>query len=260
MLAYPLWRSFARVTGFVGKRTVGKDFDELMALGCSVVRSGPPGSGVALTFDDGPHPEWTPRILDALASHGVAATFFCVGDNAAAHPDLVRRIAAAGHEVGNHTQTHPDLHLVSPARLKREITQCQGVLEDLLGRPVPTFRAPYGRFRWDMKDPQALGLRHLVRWNVAPDPLSGRAADYAAVIEARTDDGAIILLHDNLCGVKPALAGEAIPAVIGSLPTVLPALLRRGFRFRTVSDQLAFEAQGRQEPSTARRAGNAVAT
>ncbi|MFO1146998.1 MAG: polysaccharide deacetylase family protein [Alsobacter sp.] len=220
-----------------------------MALGCRVVTAGPPGSGVALTFDDGPHPEWTPRILDVLAAHGVVATFFCVGDNARTHPELVRRIVAAGHEVGNHTQTHPDLHLVTPSRLRRELSECQSVLEDLAGGAVHAFRAPYGRFRWDMKDCGSLGLRHLVKWNVAPDPLSPHASAYAEIVKSQTRDGSIILLHDNLCGVSPRLGALAVPAVIDSLSLFLPTLLAAGHRFRTVTDQLSPLAGRHTQPS-----------
>ncbi|SFF42953.1 polysaccharide deacetylase family protein [Blastococcus tunisiensis] len=99
---------------------------------------------VALTFDDGPWPENTPAVLDVLRSHGVRATFFVRGDQAARHPDLVRRIAAEGHAIGNHTWSHPDLSRLSAAGRATEIDRTTRAIVDATGTGPCFFRGPYG--------------------------------------------------------------------------------------------------------------------
>jgi peptidoglycan/xylan/chitin deacetylase (PgdA/CDA1 family) len=89
---------------------------------------------LALTFDDGPNPAWTPRLLEILASHDVRATFFLVGSHAQAEPELVRRIVAAGHLIGNHSWSHPNLALTSARRVREELTRTSQTLEEIAGR------------------------------------------------------------------------------------------------------------------------------
>ena len=98
---------------------------------------------MALTFDDGPDPEWTPQILDILKAKGVHATFFIIGNNARAHPDLVQRMVAEGHDVGNHTFTHPNLADLPDGLVKLEINATQRLFEALTGRSMRLFRPPY---------------------------------------------------------------------------------------------------------------------
>lgn len=239
MTPYALWRLAARATGFLTKRTLGRDFDAMMWWGCDVAFSAPPGRGVSLTFDDGPHPEFTPRLLDELARLDLRATFFCVGRQAQMHPDIVRRAVAEGHEIANHTMNHPDLHLVSPARLRAEVSDCQAVLRDILGRDVPLFRAPYGRFRWDLRHPEAFGLQRLVRWDVGPDPLSRSSESYVQSVMGAVHDGSIVLLHDNLLGIEATHAREAVGAVISAVPAIASGVRGRGLAFATVSEQFA---------------------
>jgi peptidoglycan-N-acetylglucosamine deacetylase len=102
---------------------------------------------LALTFDDGPNPTWTPRLLDILAAHNAHATFFMVGKFAQAEPALVRRIANAGHLIGNHTWSHPNLAQISSQRIREELTRTRDMLEQLTGKPVQFFRPPYGARR-----------------------------------------------------------------------------------------------------------------
>ncbi len=102
---------------------------------------------LALTFDDGPNPLATPPLLDLLAHHDVRATFFLIGENVRREPNLTRAIAAAGHRIGNHTMTHPWLHLQPEKRIRAELTDCNHALEDALGAPVTLFRPPHGARR-----------------------------------------------------------------------------------------------------------------
>jgi peptidoglycan-N-acetylglucosamine deacetylase len=107
---------------------------------------GRPGE-IALTFDDGPNPAWTPRLLDSLASHDVRATFFLVGRYAQAEPDLVRRILAAGHLIGNHSWSHPNLAVTAAHRVRQELARTNETLEQITGAPIRYFRPPFGARR-----------------------------------------------------------------------------------------------------------------
>src|SRR3954451_6188313 len=99
---------------------------------------------VALTFDDGPHPGFTDRILDVLAELDVRATFFCVGKNAERHPGLLRRLRAEGHAIGSHSYSHPHPQQTAPATLARDYRRGRQVIEDVLSEGVTLFRPPHG--------------------------------------------------------------------------------------------------------------------
>lgn len=121
---------------------------------------------IALTYDDGPNDAATERLLEVLALHDVHATFFLIGNFVRQRAALVRSIAAAGHIVGNHTMTHPWLSWQSAARIRQELTGCNALLEDTLGKPVRFFRAPHGARRpVVLRIAQELGLTP-VQWNV----------------------------------------------------------------------------------------------
>jgi peptidoglycan-N-acetylglucosamine deacetylase len=100
------------------------------------------GPYIAMTFDDGPHPVLTPRLLDMLKARGIRATFFLIGQNAAEYPDIVRRIAAEGHEIGNHTWDHPQLTKLSPIALREEIDRTSSTIAEIIGKPVLVMRPP----------------------------------------------------------------------------------------------------------------------
>jgi peptidoglycan/xylan/chitin deacetylase (PgdA/CDA1 family) len=164
---------------------------------------------VALTFDDGPHPEWTPRILDALARHGARATFFVIGARAAAHPDIVRRLAAEGHAIGHHSWSHSE-PATTPARvLLDENRRTRKFLEDLLERPTPLFRPPHGELT-PLKLLGAWAQRNVVvLWNRDPkDYQMTAAAELEAAFVARPlKAGDVVLLHDNRAHTAAALPG-----------------------------------------------------
>jgi peptidoglycan/xylan/chitin deacetylase (PgdA/CDA1 family) len=102
---------------------------------------------LALTFDDGPNPAWTPRLLEVLASHDVRATFFMVGSHAQPEPELVRRVAAAGHRIGIHSWSHPNLALIPAGRVREELVRSKQTLEEITGAPILHFRPPFGARR-----------------------------------------------------------------------------------------------------------------
>jgi peptidoglycan/xylan/chitin deacetylase (PgdA/CDA1 family) len=120
----------------------------------------------ALTFDDGPSPLATPRLLEVLARHGVRATFFLIGENVRRAPALTRELVAAGHRVGNHTLTHPWLTWLPESRIRAELEGCNRALEDTLGAPVTLFRPPHGARRPAViRIARELGLT-TVNWNI----------------------------------------------------------------------------------------------
>ena len=161
---------------------------------------------VWLTIDDGPDPEDTPRLLELLAAHGAHATFFVIGENAADHPELIRAIAAAGHEVAHHTHTHPltTFWCASPARVRRELDRALDTLRASGVRPT-RFRPPAGiKNFWLAKALRDRGLtgvgwsaRGLERWSHDPAAVAARTLHHLA-------PGAILLLHE----------GPRVPAAI----------------------------------------------
>lgn len=195
-------------------------------LGGNMRRLPEPAAGrVALTFDDGPDPETTPRVLDLLARHGARATFFCIGERAARHPGLVRAIHAAGHAVGNHTMHHPHGFAARSLRgQRREVAAAQAVLA-ALGPPPTLFRAPAG-LRSPLTDPvlHDLGLVHVAWTRRAWDTFS---ADPGRVLRRLTDrlaPGDILLLHDGNAAPMP----DGTPVVLPVLEVLLPLLAARG--------------------------------
>jgi peptidoglycan/xylan/chitin deacetylase (PgdA/CDA1 family) len=169
---------------------------------------------VVLTFDDGPDPEKTPRLLDALAGAGQKAVFFVIGERAERHPGLVRRIVSEGHQIGNHSHTHPYLPFVSTRRLERELDACQDVIAQVTGAAPRIARPPYGQK--DYRYYRALAERGVtpVLWSknlrdyyrTSPRTLLGRLSRAAA--------GDIVLCHDG-----DPLAPHTVDAVIAWLQT-----------------------------------------
>lgn len=154
---------------------------------------------IALTFDDGPHPEHTPQLLDALAEVGARGTFFVVGERAEQHPSLIRRIVGEGHELGNHTWTHSEPSQTSTARFLDEVAQTRRLIQDLTGRDCRLTRPPKG----SLTVGKALGLwrqqQTVALWNIDPKDfvMANQAAMSQWLDRYRPEYGDIVLLHDN---------------------------------------------------------------
>jgi peptidoglycan/xylan/chitin deacetylase (PgdA/CDA1 family) len=159
---------------------------------------------LALTFDDGPNPKWTPRLLDVLGEHGVKATFFMLGGRAQTEPELVRRIAAEGHLIGNHSWSHPNLALTAAGKVREELTRTSETLEQITGERVKYFRPPFGARRPAVfRIARELGLR-VVTWNAMTSDWSEPSADrIAGELVKKVDQlerrgrAANIVLHDG---------------------------------------------------------------
>jgi len=189
---------------------------------------------IALTFDDGPDPLWTPRILEILARRDVRATFFVIGERAQQAPDVVREIAAAGHELGNHSWSHPNLWFATPSRTATEIDLTQDLLAEVTGIAPRYFRPPWGIVNMPMF--AMLRRRGLtcVFWSIQPEGLRPAPPEtQTRQVLARAYPGAIVDLHDaEGVAEAPARLHEALPAMIDGLR-------RDGYELTTVTEILS---------------------
>lgn len=156
-------------------------------------------NGIALTFDDGPHPEYTPIILDLLQESRAHAAFFVVGEKSVQHPEIVRRILHEGHALGTHSMTHPNMRQISPRRAMAEVRNGRAAVEQIVGAAVPLFRPPMGRL--------TSAIAAVVRddswstWLWSVDSYDWKpAATPRSILQAciSAQPGDVVLLHDNL--------------------------------------------------------------
>lgn len=187
-------------------------------------------SGLALTFDDGPDPDATPAVLDALDAAGAKAAFFMVGEQALEHRALAREVAERGHEVGLHGYEHVE-HDELGGRVKDDLARGVGTLEVATGRRPSLFRPPYGRFSEDSYAAcAALGLEP-VYWSAWGGDWEPVPAERIADIATRDlSDGTILLLHDS---ARYAYRESATPTA-EALPAILAAAAERGLECRLV--------------------------
>jgi peptidoglycan-N-acetylglucosamine deacetylase len=154
---------------------------------------------IALTFDDGPHSDHTPRLLDVLVERQLRATFFVIGQLAARHPDLVRRIVAEGHELGNHTWSHTDPSRTDSRMFLDEVRRTDELLTQLTGTAPRTMRPPKGELNWSKLSGVWQRGQGIALWNVDPRDYRMTSADdmVAWCLGYKPQDGDIVLLHDN---------------------------------------------------------------
>lgn len=181
---------------------------------------------VALTFDDGPHPVYTEKLLDGLKERGVKATFFVTGEHAELHPEIIKRMHNEGHLIGNHTYSHIQLTTSNSEQFKDELIQTNEILHDITGDEIQYVRPPYGS--WDKKFETDLNM-FPVLWNVDPlDWCTANTSRVASAILNKVSDNDIILLHDYYeTSVDAALV-------------VVDALTKEGYEFVTV-DKILFD-------------------
>jgi cellulose synthase/poly-beta-1,6-N-acetylglucosamine synthase-like glycosyltransferase/peptidoglycan/xylan/chitin deacetylase (PgdA/CDA1 family) len=192
---------------------------------------------IALTFDDGPDSNYTPKILDILKKYNATATFFVLGTNGNSNKNLLSRIVNGGSEVGNHTYTHPNISLISPEQFRLELDTTERLFEGVLGRKSLLFRPPYSE---DIEpatpdqvqpliDTKALGY-YTVGMHIDPNDWARPGADQIVnlvVAGAQNGDGNVVLLHD---------AGGDRSQTVEALPKIIEQLQAQGFQFVTVSD------------------------
>lgn len=219
LLPYPLhyWALGAVWVAYLATVVLGVTFIRMRFFLDSTCRGPADTKRVALTFDDGPDPESTSAVLDALDEAGVQAVFFCVGARVEAQPDIVRRIVSEGHLVANHSQHHAwTLNFRMRAGLTREIGAAQEAITDVTGTPPRWYRPPVG-----LTNPHLAGaLRKLglacVGWDVRGfDCHAQAAAPIVQRVLSKARNGSIIALHDS--GVDPAVQAEAVTRIVKGL-------------------------------------------
>jgi len=195
---------------------------------------------IALTFDDGPNDPYTPRLLDILARHNVKATFFMLGRYVQARPDLARMVAEAGHVIGNHTFTHPNLIFLSANRARTEIEDCQRALTDAVGEHSSLFRPPFGGRRpASLRVARALGLVPIM-WNVTGYDWKAPSPEYIEQkIAKRVRGGSVVLLHD---GAHERMGVDRSKTVVAT-ERVIERCKTQGYEFVTVPEMMETPVQ-----------------
>lgn len=191
---------------------------------------------VALTFDDGPDTNFTPRILDILERTGTPASFYVVGRRAESLPDMTRRMQRVGGEVGNHAyeEAHLDLRRIPPAEMLRSLSRTHEIITNLTGRAPVTFRPPFGFYNsMVLSTAQRFGYA-TVLWDVdAQDWQSLTGQQILQNVLPKVQNGSIILMHSGT-----TLPGEDLTGTVNALPDMIRDLRQRGFRLVTVAEML----------------------
>jgi peptidoglycan-N-acetylglucosamine deacetylase len=189
------------------------------------------GNYIAMTFDDGPHPQNTPRLLDMLRARNIKATFFVIGRSVDLYPNVVRRTLAEGHEIGNHTHTHRLLSKLSDSEVRTEMSRCRDAVARAAGVQMRVMRPPYGGLLQRQREMVRAEFGYpTILWSV--DPLDWKRPGPGVVtsrILSGTTSGAIVLAHD--------LHAPTVDA----MPATFDGLLKRGYKFVTVSQLLAMK-------------------
>ena len=186
---------------------------------------------LALTFDDGPHKTQTPRLLDILKSRNVKATFYVIGRNVEAEPDIAKRIVDEGHEIANHTWTHPQLSQLSSSRIATELEKTHEIIEKVTGISTASMRPPYGAVNDRVRQIARERLDYTtIMWSVDPLDWKYRNADRVSqkLVEGAAP-GAILLSHDIHA------------STVSAMPSCIDQLADKGFRFTTINSLLRMD-------------------
>ncbi len=186
------------------------------------------GKKIALTFDDGPHPRLTPKILGILEKYGVRATFFVIGQNAQNYPDAMRLLVSSGCEVGYHTFTHKNMRLMSEEDITLELERSRTLLEHDFGTRAEVLRPPQGQYSESLSQVASRYGYDIILWSIdTRDWAHTPAEQIAHNIISCASEGDIILMHDYVSGYSPTC---------DALEIFIPEMQRRGYEFVTVSE------------------------
>ena len=190
---------------------------------------------LALSFDDGPNDPHTTRLLDLLDRHGVKATFFLIGGYVRQRPEIARAIQQAGHAIGNHTYSHPNLIFRNAAEVRREIEECDCAIEDATGVRPNLFRPPYGgRTAGVLRAVRRAG-KMPVMWSVAGQDWKAHSAqEIAGIVRRQVSGGDVVLLHDG--GHKRLGADRS--ATVAATSLLLEQYRGQGWKFVTVAEMM----------------------
>ena len=209
-------------------------FLALFILSPAVTENAPRTKYAALTFDDGPHPVYTRQILKILYDYGVPATFFVAGENAERYPELLRAEYDCGHDIGNHTYSHPRITENGADKIIEDIKHADGVIYSVLGIKPSLFRPPEGRRVKTLDDFIKKSGKTEIFWTIdTRDWAHTEAEKITENIKTNIKDGSVILFHDYVTPPSPT------PAV---LEKIIPYLLSNGYKLVTVSELLTHKA------------------
>jgi peptidoglycan-N-acetylglucosamine deacetylase len=231
-------------------RLLGPNWTHLPPIAAGATEQAVPAPVIAITIDDGPDPDVTARVLDLLDEHRATATFFCIGERVARHPELARAIIERRHEIGNHSHRHSmRFSLLGPAALAEEIARAQQVIAAVTGQVPRFFRAPAGLRNPFLEPVLARANLLLASWSRRGfDTMNGSATVVLGRLTRRLRAGDILLLHDGHAARTPA--GTAV--ILEVLPRLLSALAAAGLRPITLREALA---QSLAPPAEASAAG-----
>lgn len=204
--------------------------------------------GVAITFDDGPHPVYTPQILDILKQHHAKACFFLLGKNVEKYPEIAKRIYEEGHEIGNHSFHHKMLPLLREDELKKEISETEDAIQKATGAHAAYFRPPYGFYN-EMVRKEALAEGFtMVLWNASSkDWMNPGGEKIAKTVSRHLKPGTILLFHDG--GSVVHGMGVKRDSTVHSLPLILDEIEKKGLKAMTLKELLN-QGTGNGEPGT----------
>ena len=194
---------------------------------------------IALTFDDGPNQPYTSQILDILKTYNIKATFFLIGKNVEAYPEVVKRMVKEGHSIGNHTYSHPELVLKLKSQIERQIKKAEEIIFKITGIRPHLFRPPYGLDNpWVFVEAEKMGYL-IIKWSVSGGN-GGKEISYDKILNnvlSKVENGSIILLHDGNRLIKEADRSQLVRA----LPLIIEILENKGYQFVTIPELLGLE-------------------
>ncbi|AKL94024.1 putative xylanase/chitin deacetylase [Clostridium aceticum] len=191
---------------------------------------------VALTFDDGPHPRYTPQILELLEEHDIKATFFVLGKHVERYPEVVKKMVAQGHEVGNHTYSHINVRETSKEKIEEEFEKTQRAIFSITGVRSQVFRPPFGFYNENTIAIAKEAGSKIILWSMHQDSKDWSNPGVYKIVQtvlSKTQNGDIILLHDYVEGESQTLE---------ALKEILPELKDRGYKFVTISQIIEMNA------------------
>lgn len=193
--------------------------------------------GVAITFDDGPHPVYTPQILDVLKQRHAKACFFLLGKNVEKYPEIAKRVYDEGHEIGNHSFNHKMLPFLNAGELKKEIETTEDAIQKAAGVHAAYFRPPYGFYNEMVRKEVLSGGYTMVLWNASSkDWMNPGGEKIAKTVSRHLKPGTILLFHDG--GSVARGMGVKRDSTVQSLPLILDALEKKGLKVMTLKELL----------------------
>lgn len=189
---------------------------------------------IALSFDDGPHPEYTIQILDLLKQYNVKATFFVLGMHAESFPDIIRREVSEGHEIGNHSYSHVNMRKASKKVIKEEFEKTQQIIYSISNIRPKLFRPPYGNYNDEVIEVVSSDDSYVVLWTFYQDSKDWSNPGVDVIINttiSKIQNGDIILFHDYVYKPKSN--------TVEALKRILPELIEEGYQFVTISELIS---------------------